>query len=159
MWRSRTTQSDLPDVRRWFIVGSPVANCEEPNAPTISTEVGGEHTTTETWEHTNKAEIDLFGIKIGGEGGWSEASSTTERQSITVDIPYGKQAAVVAGVNHKESQGRIRINYGDPSGEPGADDYHYIWYVNDIVSSQPTDDVEYDSKFINCGESFDPNSL
>ncbi|ESK89012.1 hypothetical protein Moror_13131 [Moniliophthora roreri MCA 2997] len=152
-------QSDLPDRRRWFRLGDPVANCDDPNAPDLSTQVGGERTTTETWTHTNKAEINLFGIKIGGEGGWEESSSKTERQLITVTIPKGKQRVVVAGVNHKESQGRIRLNYGDPTGEPGKNDYHYIWYQNDIVSSQPTDDVEYDSKEINCGETFDPNSL
>ena len=40
------------------------------------------------------------------------------------------QAAVVAKVLHHTFLGRVRINYGDPSGEPGADDYHYIWYSN-----------------------------
>ncbi|KAK7444344.1 hypothetical protein VKT23_015356 [Stygiomarasmius scandens] len=152
-------QSDLPDRRRWFILGDPVANCDNPDAPDLSTMVGGERTTTQTWEHTNSVEINLFGIKIGGESGWSEAQSQTERQLITLTIPAGKQKAVVAGVLHKESQGRIRLNYGDPSGEPGANDYHYIWYNNDIVSSQPTNDVEYDAKEINCGETFDPNNL
>ncbi|KAK7033578.1 hypothetical protein VNI00_012805 [Paramarasmius palmivorus] len=152
-------QKDLPDRRRWFILGDPVANCDEPNAPDIETQVGGERTTTETWTHTNKAEINLAGIKIGGEGGWEKSESKTERQLITVKIPSGKQRAVVAGVNHKESEGRVRLNYGDPTGEPGKEDYHYLWYNNGIVSSQPTDDVEYDSVEIACGEKFDLSKL
>ncbi|KAI3608848.1 hypothetical protein WG66_003875 [Moniliophthora roreri] len=152
-------QKDLPDRRRWFILGDPVANCDNFNAPPLETLVGGEKTTTETWTHINKAEINLVGIKIGGEGGWETSESKTERQFITVQIPAGRQRAVVAGVNHKESEGRIRLNYGDPTGEPGKNDYHYIWYNNGVVSSQPTDDVEYDSKEINCGEQFDFSNL
>ncbi|KAG7096691.1 hypothetical protein E1B28_004105 [Marasmius oreades] len=152
-------QGDLPNRRIWFQLGTPVANCDNPNAPSLSTDVGGEKTVTETWEHTDKAEIDLFGIKIGGEGSWSQATSQTERQSITVEIPAGKQRVAVVGVDHKESSGRIRINYGDPSGESGKNNYHYVWYANGIVSSQPTDDVEFDAREINCGESLDVTML
>ncbi|KAK7062744.1 hypothetical protein VNI00_000232 [Paramarasmius palmivorus] len=152
-------QEDLPDRRVWFQLGAPVANCDDPDAPDLSTTVGGERTVTETWEHSNSVGIDLFGIKIGGEGGWSESQSQTQRQSITVTIPNGKQRVALVGVNHIESRGRIRLNYGDPTGPPGANDYHFIWFQNDIVSSQPTDDVEFDSAEINCGETFDPNNL
>ncbi|KAL0070473.1 hypothetical protein AAF712_002305 [Marasmius tenuissimus] len=152
-------QGDLPDRRRWFQLGTPVANCDNPGAPDITTDVGGEITRTDTWEHTDKAEINLAGIKIGGEGGWSESKSTTVRQMISVTVPAGKQRVAVVGINHKESNGRIRINYGDPTGEAGKNDYHYIWYANDLVSSQPTDDQEYDAKEINCGETLDLNNL
>ncbi|KAL0573905.1 hypothetical protein V5O48_008053 [Marasmius crinis-equi] len=152
-------QESLPDRRRWFQLGTPVANCDNPDAPDLTTEVGGEVTRTQTWEHTDSAEINLAGIKIGGEGGWSEANSQTFRQTITVTIPAGKQRVAVVGVNHKESKGRIRLNYPDPSGPPGANDYHYVWYNNDLVSSQPTDDQEYDAKEINCGETLDVNNL
>jgi hypothetical protein len=56
---------------------------------------------------------------------------------------------------HHESQGRIRINYGDPSGDPGKNDYHYIWYQDGIVSSQPnTADVIRGSKEVGCNEDF-----
>ncbi|KAK1222205.1 hypothetical protein PQX77_014959 [Marasmius sp. AFHP31] len=58
-------QGDLPDRRKWFQLGTPVANCDDPNAPDITTDVGGETTRTQTWEHTDKAEINLAGIKIG----------------------------------------------------------------------------------------------
>ncbi|KAJ8093538.1 hypothetical protein PM082_020396 [Marasmius tenuissimus] len=128
-------------------------------APDITTDVGGEVTRTDTWEHTDKAEINLFGIKIGGEGGWSQSTSTTVRQMISVTVPAGKQRVAVVGINHKESQGRIRLNYGDPTGEAGKNDYHLIWYANDLVSSQPTDDQEFDAKEINCGETLDLNNL
>ncbi|KAK1229333.1 hypothetical protein PQX77_007622 [Marasmius sp. AFHP31] len=150
---------DLPDRRRWFQLGTPVANCDNKNAPDITTDVGGEVTRTDTWEHTDKAEINLAGIKIGGEGGWSESKSTTARQLISVTVPAGKQRVAVVGINHKESKGRIRLNYGDPTGEAGKNDYHYIWYANDLVSSQPTDDQEFDAKEINCGETLDLNNL
>ncbi|KAJ8076789.1 hypothetical protein PM082_001212 [Marasmius tenuissimus] len=154
-------QESLPDRRKWFQLGAPVANqCDNPSAPSITTEVGGEKTTSQTWEHTNKAEINLAGIKIGGEGGWSEVKSQTARQMISVTIPAGKQrVALVQGVNHKESKGRVRLNYPDPSGPSGKDDYHYVWYKNGIVSSQPTDDIEYDAREINCGESLDMSKL
>ncbi|KAK7033587.1 hypothetical protein VNI00_012824 [Paramarasmius palmivorus] len=152
-------QANLPDRRRWFILGVPVANCDKPNAPAIQTTVGGERTVSQSWGHSNKAEIDLAGIKIGGEGGWEESQSRTERQLITVTIPAGKQRAVVAGVLYHEQSGRIRLNYPDPTGESGKNDYHYIWYNNGIISSQPTDDVEYDSVEISCGEKFDLSRL
>ncbi|KAL0070465.1 hypothetical protein AAF712_002297 [Marasmius tenuissimus] len=124
-----------------------------PQSPTATTQV---HPTSPP---TSAAEINLFGIKIGGEGGWSESTSTTARQMISVTVPAGKQRVAVVGINHKESKGRIRLNYGDPTGEAGKNDYHYIWYANDLVSSQPTDDQEYDAKEINCGETLDLNNL
>ncbi|KAJ8093557.1 hypothetical protein PM082_020415 [Marasmius tenuissimus] len=152
-------QGDLPDRRVWSQLGTPVANCDNPGAPDLSTQVGGEFTKTETWEHSNSVGIDLFGIKIGGEGGWSESTAQTARQLITVTVPAGKQRVALVGINHKESKGRMRLNYGDPTGEPGKNDYHFIWFNNDIISSQPTDDFEFDAKEINCGEVLDVASL
>jgi len=68
-------------------------------------------------------------------------------------VPAGKQKVAVVGVNHKESQGRIRINYGDPSGEPGSNDFHFIYFQNDIISTQPKGDPPvYDTREFNCGE-------
>ncbi|KAJ8093453.1 hypothetical protein PM082_020310 [Marasmius tenuissimus] len=150
---------DPGDADRCTFEKQAIANCDNKNAPDITTDVGGEVTRTDTWEHTDKAEINLFGIKIGGEGGWSESKSTTARQLISVTVPAGKQRVAVVGINHKESKGRIRLNYGDPTGEAGKNDYHYIWYANDLVSSQPTDDQEFDAKEINCGETLDLNNL
>ncbi|KAK1224539.1 hypothetical protein PQX77_012551 [Marasmius sp. AFHP31] len=145
-------QGNLPARRIWFQLGAPVANCDNPNAPAITTEVGGEVKREDTWEHTNKAEISLEGIKVSGEAGWSQTTGVTARQLITVTVPPGKQRVAVVGILHNESRGRIRLNYGDRSGEPGKNDYHYIWYANDIVSSQPTDDHEFDAREVNCGQ-------
>ncbi|KAF9268252.1 hypothetical protein L218DRAFT_604274 [Marasmius fiardii PR-910] len=152
-------QQDLPNRRVWVQLGTPVANCENPDAPPLSTDVGGERTVTESWEHSNGVSIDLLGIKIGGEGGWSESTSRTERQAVTVEIPAGKQRVAVMGIDHTQSAGRIRLNYGDRTGEPGKNDYHFIWFANDVVSSQPTDDVEFDAVEINCGEELDVSKL
>ena len=49
--------------------------------------------------------------------------------------------------------GRVRINYGDPSGEPGANDYHYVWYKNGVGSIQPTGATpSYDQRIVSCDE-------
>ncbi|KAK7453200.1 hypothetical protein VKT23_011881 [Stygiomarasmius scandens] len=154
-------QSTLPDRVKWFQFGQAVTNCDNgPDADDIVSTVETSHTTTETWEHTDGVEFDFFGVKIGGEGGWEESSSTTESQSIEMTVPAGKQKVAVVGVNHKESQGRIRINYGDPSGEPGSNDFHFIYFQNDIISTQPKGDPPvYDTREFNCGEDIviDPN--
>ncbi|KAJ7475043.1 hypothetical protein FB451DRAFT_1247362 [Mycena latifolia] len=150
-------QSDLPDRRRYFIVGKPVENCDAGNTsvPDIITTISDDRTITETWEHTDSVGIDLLGIKIGGTAGWSESTSTTQHQDVRITVPKGRKTAATVGVMHHESQGRIRINYGDPSGDPGKNDYHYIWYQNDIVSSQPNpNDVIRDSKEVGCNEDF-----
>lgn len=153
-------KQNLPDRRRWFPLGAAVTNCNGAESPSIKTDVGGETTRTETWEHTDSVEVDLFGIKIGGEGGWGTSQAVTARQLISVEVPAGKQRIAIVGVNHKESSGRIRLNYGDPSGDAGKNDYHYIWYQSGIVSSQPdANDLEYDAKEINCGETLDLTKL
>jgi len=87
--------------------------------------VGGETTITETFEHTDSVKFSLFGFSIGGESGWSKSEAQTVRQLITIEVPAGKQAAVVSGLNHKVSTGRMRINYGNTVGP--EDDQHYIW--------------------------------
>ncbi|KAJ8089293.1 hypothetical protein PM082_014541 [Marasmius tenuissimus] len=153
-------QAVLPDRRRWFPMGIPVTNCDNgPDAPNITTEVERSVTREETWEHTTSVEIDLLGIKIGGEAGWSESKAQTASEKLSVTVPAGKQRVAVVGINHKETKGRIRVNYGDPTGEPGKNDYHFIYFNNDIVSSQPTDDFQFDAKEINCGETLDLNNL
>jgi hypothetical protein len=59
---------------------------------------------------------------------------------------------MIAKVTHHTYLGRVRINYGDPSGESGKNDYHYIWYANGVGSIQPTDDVSYDQKIVGCDD-------
>ncbi|THU76105.1 hypothetical protein K435DRAFT_974570 [Dendrothele bispora CBS 962.96] len=146
-------QSELPDRVKWFQFGQAVENCDNPNAPDITSTISTSHTTTETWEHTDGVEFDFLGVKIGGEGGWAESTEKTQSQSLEITVPAGKQKVAVVGVNHKETQGRIRINYGDPSGEPGSNDFHFIYFQNDIISTQPKDDPPvYDSREFDCGE-------
>ncbi|KAF5344544.1 hypothetical protein D9758_016468 [Tetrapyrgos nigripes] len=147
-------QSQLPDRVVWFQFGDAVTNCDSgPDAPDITTKVTSTHTTTETWEHSDGVEFDFFGAKIGGEGGWEESTEKRESQSLEITVPAGKQKVAVVGVNHQQTQGRIRINYGDPSGEPGSNDFHFIYFQNGIVSTQPTDDPPvYDSKEFDCGQ-------
>ncbi|KAJ7182502.1 hypothetical protein C8R43DRAFT_1228906 [Mycena crocata] len=150
-------QNDLPDRRRYFMVGNPVENCDAGDAdvPDIVTTIANDRTITDSWEHTDSVGLDLAGIKIGGEAGWSESTSTTEHQDVAITVPKGRKTAATVGVMHHESSGRIRINYGDPSGDPGKNDYHYIWYQSGIVSSQPNpDDVVRGSKEVGCNEDF-----
>ncbi|KAJ8089336.1 hypothetical protein PM082_014584 [Marasmius tenuissimus] len=74
----------LPDRVRWFAMGIPVTNCDNGlDAPSITTEVESSVTREETWEHTTSAEIDLLGIKIGGESGWSTSQAQTASEKLT----------------------------------------------------------------------------
>ncbi|KAK7056949.1 hypothetical protein VNI00_002667 [Paramarasmius palmivorus] len=150
-------QKDLGTRTRRFQVGKPAENCENgPKAPSITSEIGGSHEFTETWSHSNKAEINLLGIKIGGEGGWEKSETRTESQTNSVTVPAGKKTVWSAKLEYKEYGGRIRLNYGDPSGDPGKDNYHYIWYNNDIVSSQPTGgDPAWEPVTVDCDKDFD----
>lgn len=59
---------------------------------------------------------------------------------------------MIAKVLHHTYFGRVVINYPDPTGQPGADDYHYEWYDNDVGSIQPTDEVTFDQRIVSCDE-------
>jgi len=59
---------------------------------------------------------------------------------------------LIAKITAKTFVGRVRLNYGDPTGEAGKDDYHYIWYNNGVGSVQPTDQVIYDQRIVNCDQ-------
>ncbi|KAK7056945.1 hypothetical protein VNI00_002663 [Paramarasmius palmivorus] len=147
---------DIGTRTRRFRVGDPAENCENgPNAPPITTKIEGSREFTETWSHTNKVGIDLFGIKFGGENGWEKSESRAESTSNSVTVPAGKKTVWSAKIDYHEYAGRFRINYGDPSGEPGEDNYHYVWYNNDVVSSQPTgDEVAWEPVTVDCNEDF-----
>ncbi|KAK7042960.1 hypothetical protein VNI00_008697 [Paramarasmius palmivorus] len=149
-------QNDLGTQRRWFMYGSPVANCGgSGNVPDLVTTVGGQYSATETWETTSKVEISVPGIKVGGSAGWSESETVTGSQSIAITVKPGRQAVAVVGVNQIVSQGQMRFNYGDPVGLKGQNDYHFIWYYGPILSFQPTsDDIVFDHLEISCGEAF-----
>ncbi|KAK7457920.1 hypothetical protein VKT23_010267 [Stygiomarasmius scandens] len=152
------SQSQGEDTRLEHIVGDPVDNCKG-GTDDIKTTVGGDTTVSQTWKYgvsegfsADGGEELPIGVSFENSDTWSNTDAKTFRQNIDMTIQPGKKAAVVAKVLHHTFLGRVRINYGDPSGEPGADDYHYIWYSNGVGSVQPTDDVIYDQRIVNCDE-------
>ncbi|KAJ7182503.1 hypothetical protein C8R43DRAFT_6341 [Mycena crocata] len=152
------SQSPQPDTTIPHIVGDPIGNCQGGTTNTTST-VGGSTTIQQTWKYGVSAGFSADGgeeLPIGASfessDSWSKSDAKTFTQTQTITIPPGKQAAVIAQVKQKVFLGQIRLNYGDPSGDPGKNDYHYIWYAGGVASVQPTDEVSYGQKFFNCDE-------
>lgn len=171
------SQSPQPDTTIPHIVGDPVGNCQGGTTNTTSS-VGGSTSVSQTWKYGVSVGFSADGgeeLPIGAEfessDSWSKTDTKTFTQTQTIIIPPGKQvrsycfrraifmliwngvqAAVIAQVRQKVFMGRIRLNYGDPSGDPGKNDYHYVWYNDGVASVQPTDDVQYGQKFFDCGE-------
>ncbi|EEB90364.1 hypothetical protein MPER_11438 [Moniliophthora perniciosa FA553] len=136
------SQSQGEDVRLDHIVGSPVDNCKGGTTD-LKTTIGGDTSVAQTWK---------YGVSVGFSADSEAEKAKTFRQNIDITIQPGKKAALVAKVLHHTSLGRIRVNYGDPTGEAGKNDYHYIWYNNGVGSIQPTDDVVYDQRIVKCDE-------
>ncbi|KAI3618014.1 hypothetical protein WG66_005839 [Moniliophthora roreri] len=152
------SQSQGEDVRLDHIVGSPVDNCKGGTTD-LKTTIGGDTSVAQTWKYgvsvgfsADGGEELPVGVSFENSDTWSNTEAKTFRQNIDITIQPGKKAALVAKVLHHTFLGRIRINYGDPTGEAGKNDYHYIWYNNGVGSIQPTDDVIYDQKIVNCDE-------
>ncbi|KAK7040900.1 hypothetical protein VNI00_009496 [Paramarasmius palmivorus] len=140
------------------IVGSPVDNCKGGTTD-LKTTIGGDTSVSQTWKYgvsegfsADGGEELPIGVSFENSDTWSNTEAKTFRQNIDITIQPGKKAALIAKVTHKRFLGRIRLNYGDPSGEPGKNDYHYIWYANGVGSIQPTDQVTYDQRIVGCDE-------
>jgi len=129
---------------------------------------------SETWKYgvnvgfeASGGEEIPIGISITSSNNWSQTEAKTFRQNIDITISPGKKAALIAKVLHKKFVGRMVVNYGDTVGPEG--DEHYEWYVNifrihslyspffprynnGLGSVQPTDDVIYDQRIVNCDQ-------
>ncbi|KAJ7833683.1 hypothetical protein B0H13DRAFT_2256431 [Mycena leptocephala] len=123
-----------------------VENCDAGNTkvPDIVTTTAGDRTITDSWAHTDSAG-STWGIKIGGEAGWEESTSTTEHQDVSITVPQGRKTVATVGIMHHESQGRIRINYATPLETQGR---------TTIIISPNTADVIRGSKEVGCNEDF-----
>ncbi|KAK7017563.1 hypothetical protein VNI00_018577 [Paramarasmius palmivorus] len=151
-------QSQEADVQIPHIVGKPVDNCKGGTTD-LKTTIGGDTSVSQTWKYgvsegfsADGGEELPVGVSFENSDTWSNTEAKTFRQNIDITIQPGKKAALVAKVTHKRYLGRIRVNYGDPSGEPGKNEYHYIWYNNGVGSIQPTDQVTYDQRIVGCDE-------
>ncbi|KAI3607336.1 ribosomalproteinS8 [Moniliophthora roreri] len=152
------SQSQGADTRLEHIVGSPVDNCKGGTTD-LKTTVGGSASVAQTFRFgvsegfsASGGEELPIGVSFSNSDSWSNTETKTFTQNIDVTIRPGQKAAVIAKVLHKTFLGRVRLNYGDPTGEPGANDYHFIWFNNGVGSVQPTDDVIFDQKIVNCDE-------
>uniref|UniRef100_A0A0W0FMA1 Uncharacterized protein n=1 Tax=Moniliophthora roreri TaxID=221103 RepID=A0A0W0FMA1_MONRR len=153
------------DTRLEHIVGNPVDNCKGGTTD-LKTTIGGDTSVAQTWKYgisvgfsADGGEELPIGVSFENSDTWSNTEAKTFRQNIDITIQPGKKAnfclsgaALIAKVLHHTFLGRIRLNYGDPTGEAGKNDYHYIWYNNGVGSIQPTDDVIYDQRIVNCDE-------
>ncbi|KAL0573906.1 hypothetical protein V5O48_008054 [Marasmius crinis-equi] len=144
------SQETGPDSVIEEIVGDPVDNCKGGTTD-LKTTIGGDKTVAQTWKYgvsvgfgADGGEELPVGVEFKSSDTWSNTEAKTFRQNV--------QAALIAKITAKTFLGRVRINYGDPTGEAGKDDYHYIWYNNGVGSIQPTDQVTYDQRIVNCDE-------
>ncbi|KAL0069419.1 hypothetical protein AAF712_003444 [Marasmius tenuissimus] len=147
-----------PDKILTQIVGDPVDNCKG-GITDLKTTIGGDKSVSQTWKYGVSVGFEADGgdeLPIGASfessDSWSNTETKTFRQNIEVTIKPGQKAALIAKITAKTFVGRLRINYGDPTGEAGKNDYHYEWYNNDVGSVQPTDQVVYDQKIVNCDQ-------
>ncbi|KAF9269361.1 hypothetical protein L218DRAFT_1072226 [Marasmius fiardii PR-910] len=152
------SQSQGPDSVVTTIVGDPVDNCQG-GTNDLKTTIGGDRTVSQTWKYgvstgfsADGGEELPIGVSFTNSDTWSNTEEKTFSQNVQVTIRPGQKAALVAKVTEKTYLGRVRINYGDPTGEAGKNDYHYIWYNYDVGSIQPTDQAVYDQKIVNCNE-------
>ncbi|KAK7056948.1 hypothetical protein VNI00_002666 [Paramarasmius palmivorus] len=151
-------QSQGKDQRLDIKVGDPVHNCKGSPDPVKHTDEI-KYTVSQTWKYgisegfsADGGEELPVGVSFENSDGWSNTETKSFSQKIGIDVPPGKKGQRIAKVLHHVYEGRVRLNYGDPSGDPGKDDYHYIWYKNGVGSIQPTDDVSYDQKLVDCSE-------
>ncbi|KAJ8093509.1 hypothetical protein AAF712_002288 [Marasmius tenuissimus] len=152
------SQETGPDSIITQIVGSPVDNCKGGTTD-LKTTIGGDRTVSQTWKYGVSAGFSAdggeelpIGVSFESSDTWSNTEAKTFRQNIEVTIQPGKKAALIAKITAKTFFGRVRLNYGDPTGEAGKDDYHFEWYNNGVGSIQPTDQVIFDQKIVNCDE-------
>ncbi|KAJ8093553.1 hypothetical protein PM082_020411 [Marasmius tenuissimus] len=147
-----------PDSIITEIVGTPVDNCMGGTTD-LKTTIGGDKSVSQTWKYgvttgfSAKGGEELpIGVSFESSDKWSNTETRTFRQNIQVTIRPGYKAALIAKITAKTYLGRVRINYGDRSGDPGKNDYHYIWYHNGVGSIQPTDQVIYDQRIVPCSQ-------
>ncbi|KAJ8076788.1 hypothetical protein PM082_001211 [Marasmius tenuissimus] len=143
-----------------IVPGDPVNNCKGGTTD-LKTTIGGDRSVSQTWKYGVSAGFSAdggeklpVGVSFESSDSWSNTETKTFRQNIEVTFkPEQKaSAALIAKITAKTYVGRVRINYGDPTGEKGKDDYHYIWYKNGVGSIQPTDKVIYDQRIVSCDE-------
>ncbi|KAJ8093558.1 hypothetical protein PM082_020416 [Marasmius tenuissimus] len=147
-----------PDSVMTQIVGDPVGNCQGGTTD-LKTLIGGSKSVSQTFRFgvsvgfgaDGGAELPI-GVSFSNSESWSNTETKTFTQNVEVTIEPGKKAALVAKVTAKTFFGRVRLNYGDPTGEPGKDDYHFIWFNNGAGSIQPTDQVIFDQRIVNCDQ-------
>ncbi|KAK7056946.1 hypothetical protein VNI00_002664 [Paramarasmius palmivorus] len=150
--------SQGPDQRIHIKVGDPTHNCAGSPGPVEKTDTIT-WKISQTWKYgvsegfsADGGEELPIGVSFENSDGWSNTETKSFSQSIGINVPPGKKGQRIAKVLHHTYNGRVRLNYGDPSGEPGEDNYHYIWYKNGVGSIQPTDDVSYDQILVDCNE-------
>ncbi|KAG7085656.1 hypothetical protein E1B28_003202 [Marasmius oreades] len=152
------SQSQGPDSVLTTIVGDPVDNCQGGTSD-LKTTIGGDKTVSQSWKwgvsegfSADGGEELPIGASFENSDTWTSTEDKKFSQNVEVTIRPGQKAALVAKVTAKTYLGRVRVNYGDPTGEAGKNDYHFIWYNNGVGSVQPTDQVVYDQKIVNCDQ-------
>ncbi|KAF9268251.1 hypothetical protein L218DRAFT_604202 [Marasmius fiardii PR-910] len=151
-------ESQGPDSVVTHLVGDPVSNCLGGTSDLVTT-IGGSSTISQTFKFgvstgfsADGGETLPIGVSFSSSDGWSNTESKTFSQNVQVTVRPGQKAALVAKVTAKTFLGRVRLNYGDRTGEPGKNDYHFVWFNNGVGSIQPTDEVVFDQKIVSCDE-------
>ncbi|KAI0742683.1 hypothetical protein C8Q80DRAFT_1356330 [Daedaleopsis nitida] len=134
------------DKRVWKVLGDPQLNCKGSTEP-ITVSLGGETTVSQTTEINANFGIAAEGLSIGGGISESLGTSTTQSKTISFNIPPGRQAVYVVGVNHKSQTGNVQVNYG--SRQMG----HFVWFTGATITrlTPVHDDVQFDVFQSPCG--------
>ncbi|KAK7453202.1 hypothetical protein VKT23_011882 [Stygiomarasmius scandens] len=155
-------QSTGPDSTMSMMVGNEVDNClGDTNATTTTVSAG--FTASQTFKFgvsegfgVDGGEELPVGVSFQNSDTWSNTESKEFHQDVEITVDPGKKGMVVAKVPVHTFLGRVRVNYGDPTGEPGSNDFHFIYFNNGVGSIQPIDGAQptFDQKIIGCDESF-----
>jgi len=122
-------------------VGTPVSNCEG-NGSDISESVGGSVTIGQAWSTDDSIGFSLGPLHIGGGGGWTESSSITYDQSVSITVSHGYMGILVAIVQYKRTNGSVQI------------DNEALFTV---FSNQPVTILSYTPDTVPCNSQFDAN--
>ncbi|KAJ8089295.1 hypothetical protein PM082_014543 [Marasmius tenuissimus] len=152
------SQETGPDTTIVELVGDPASNCQGGTTD-LQLTLSGSKSVSQSFKAGVTTGFGIeggedlpIGISFSNSDTWSSSETKTFSQSTGITIQPGKKASLVAKITAKTFLGRVRVNYGDPTGEPGKNDYHFIYFNNGIGSIQPTDTVVWDQKIVNCDE-------
>lgn len=66
-----------------------MANCDPHSNSSISSDIGGSISITETWSETTSVGVGVGDVKFDQSFGWSQSTGITFSQTITIEVMPG----------------------------------------------------------------------